>query len=83
MNSEELLKKALELGDRQADELARHSLASVRYRSAIFRALHHARFGRLSKVIEILEKELERGRSKAKSDGPGSNVHRLDPGGAA
>jgi hypothetical protein len=74
-----LLKKALELGDRQADELARLSLASVRYRSAIWRALHQARFGNMSRVIETLEKGLEYG-DKTKSDGPRSNVHQLDPG---
>ena len=76
-----LLKKALELGDRQADELARLSLASVRYRSAIWRALLYARAGRLSKVIETLERGMAHGR-KTNSDGPRSNVHRLDPGGA-
>jgi hypothetical protein len=38
MSTETLLQKALELGDRQVDELARLAWLSAQYRSALYRA---------------------------------------------
>jgi len=61
--AEDLLQKAIDLGDRQADELARLSRLSAQYRFALFRAMHHAQCGRMFRVIEVLEQELERGRN--------------------
>src|SRR5262245_29584570 len=49
-DAEDLLRTALELGDRQTDELARRSRLSFRYRSALFCALHHAHYGRKSSL---------------------------------
>jgi hypothetical protein len=57
-----MLQTAVELGDRQADELARLARLSAQYRSALFRALHYAHCGRVTRVVEILEQELKRGR---------------------
>jgi hypothetical protein len=62
VSADDLLQKAIELGDRQADELARLSRLSARHYSALFRALYHARGGRLARVIEVLQQELERDR---------------------
>jgi hypothetical protein len=57
-----MLQTAIELGDRQADELARLSRLSAQYRSALFRALRHAHCGRMARAIAVLEQELERDR---------------------
>jgi hypothetical protein len=75
--NDDMLRKALELGDRQADELARLSFANARHRRVLFRALHYARYGKISRVIEILEQELARER---KVETPHSaNVRALYP----
>jgi hypothetical protein len=79
VSAEDLLRTALKLGDRQADELARVSRLAFRYRSALFRALLYARKYKIAKVIETIERELDYGR-EAQSDRSGSNVHRIDPG---
>jgi hypothetical protein len=73
-----MIAKALELGNRQADEIARLSLVSVRYRRAMVRALHQARYGKIKSAIETLEKELNRNRQVTQSQS-GSNVHFIDP----
>jgi hypothetical protein len=59
----DLLQTALELGDRQADELVRLARLSSRYRATLYCALHHARCGRVARVIAILERELARDRA--------------------
>jgi hypothetical protein len=63
VSADDLLRKAIELGDRQVDELARLARLSSQYRTALFRALHHARYGQTSRVIEVLEQGLERDRA--------------------
>jgi hypothetical protein len=67
MNAEDLLQTAIKFGDRQTDELARLSRLSVRYRSALFRALNYARSGQMARAIEIIEQELERDRTENSS----------------
>jgi hypothetical protein len=59
MCTKDLLQTAIKFGDRQVDELARLSHLSAHYRAVFFRALHHARCGRIARVVEILETELE------------------------
>src|SRR5262245_31799163 len=53
IRAEDLLQTALELGDRQADELAQLARCSARSRSALYHALHHARCGRVDLAVAI------------------------------